>query len=488
MKIFILTEGSKDIGFGHITRCISIYQAFRKYNFKPLLIVNGDESIVNYYDGIVIFDWFNKSEKLFDKFGNADIIIIDSYMAPKEVYDKLSTITKILVSIDDNNRVEYPKGIIINGSINAAGINYTYNNNSLYLLGSKYVPLRNEFWRDIRKPIRKTIDSVMVTFGGEDNANLTPKILGLLRKFYPEFEKKIVIGKGFSNLEEIKNFVDSNTKLYHNPNAAQMKQLMIESDIAISAGGQTIYELARIGVPCIIINVAENQLNHVKGWKCVGFICYAGWKNDPDLSENILKYLDELDDQHFRMKTSQIGRHFVKGNGSLLIAKKVIRSYVTDNLVLKEADEGYLKPVFNLSNDPEVREQSFSHGEIGFDEHGDWYNNELKNENCFFLVAEIDSEFLGQIRFKINNDSAIISISLVKKYRGIGIGAEILKRSIEILRIKNHKIKRVIAQIKSDNIYSKKFFIKFGFVQVGELNIKGNAAIELEYEMIYHDV
>lgn len=487
MKVCLLTEGSRDIGFGHITRCISIYQAFKKYNFKPLLIVNGDESIVNYYDDIVIMDWLNESEKLFDIVGNSDIIIIDSYIAPKEVYDKFSTITKLLVSIDDNNRIEYPEGIIINGSINAPSINYTCNN-GVYLLGPEYVPLRNKFWGKIRKPIRKTLNSVMVTFGGEDSANLTPKLLRLLRKHYPEFEKRIVIGSGFDNVDEINNLVDNKTELYHNLNAAQMKQLMIESDIAISAGGQTIYELAKIGIPCIIISVAENQLNHVEGWENAGFICYAGWKDDPDLLGNILRYLEELGNQKFRMEKSKVGRQFVKGTGSLLVMKKVIRKYVSDNLILKQADESYLKPVFNLSNDPWVRERSFSNGEISFDEHVIWYNNEIINDNCLFLVAEVDSEFLGQIRFKINEDIAIISISLVKKYRGIGIGAEILKRSIVILKTKKPQIRRIIAQIKSDNLHSKNFFIKFGFVQMGKLNIKGNTAIELEYEMIYHDI
>ena len=40
MKVFIITEGSKNIGFGHITRCISLYQAFEERGIIPEFIIN----------------------------------------------------------------------------------------------------------------------------------------------------------------------------------------------------------------------------------------------------------------------------------------------------------------------------------------------------------------------------------------------------------------------------------------------------------------
>ena len=45
MNVIILTEGGKDYGFGHVARCSSIYQAFRKFCITPQFIVNGDKSI-----------------------------------------------------------------------------------------------------------------------------------------------------------------------------------------------------------------------------------------------------------------------------------------------------------------------------------------------------------------------------------------------------------------------------------------------------------
>ena len=45
MKVFIITEGGKDIGFGHITQCLSLYQAFKEKGILPKFIINGDNNI-----------------------------------------------------------------------------------------------------------------------------------------------------------------------------------------------------------------------------------------------------------------------------------------------------------------------------------------------------------------------------------------------------------------------------------------------------------
>ena len=45
MRVYILTEGGKDFGYGHVARCSSIHQAFEYYNVSPKFIVNGDESV-----------------------------------------------------------------------------------------------------------------------------------------------------------------------------------------------------------------------------------------------------------------------------------------------------------------------------------------------------------------------------------------------------------------------------------------------------------
>jgi spore coat polysaccharide biosynthesis predicted glycosyltransferase SpsG len=126
MKVSIITEGSNKIGFGHVTRCLSIYQAFEERGVSPLLIINGDniiESLLKNYN-YKIFKWLENTKKLFNIIKDSDIIIIDSYLADYNIYKTISNFTKIIVYLDDNNRIEYPKGIILNGSIYAQELEY----------------------------------------------------------------------------------------------------------------------------------------------------------------------------------------------------------------------------------------------------------------------------------------------------------------------------------------------------------------------------
>lgn len=52
MKVFIITEGGKNIGFGHITRCLSLYQAFKEKEIIPELILNSDDNIEYLLDNL----------------------------------------------------------------------------------------------------------------------------------------------------------------------------------------------------------------------------------------------------------------------------------------------------------------------------------------------------------------------------------------------------------------------------------------------------
>ncbi|MFC1546676.1 PseG/SpsG family protein, partial [bacterium] len=261
MKVVILTEGGKDKGFGHITRCLSLYQAFEQTGIRPLFIVNGDESVgeilknTNY----IIFDWLKENDKFFEMIKGKDCVIIDSYLADKSFYMKVSDLTAVPVYIDDTMRINYPKGIVLNSAINALEMSYPIYDDVIYLLGSNYCLLRKPFWSDNRKEVHEKINTILITFGGNDISNLTPKILKELIINYPEYRKKVIIGKAFTNITLIEELRDSSVDIVYYPDAYMMKKHMLDSDLVISAAGQTLYELICLAIPTIAVKVTDNQ-------------------------------------------------------------------------------------------------------------------------------------------------------------------------------------------------------------------------------------
>ena len=478
MDIFILTEGGKDYGLGHVARCSSIYQAFLNKEFSPKFIINGDASVKSILENIdfKLFNWLEDISFL----NTLDIVIIDSYMVNLSLYEKIFNKVSLTVYLDDNNRFNYPKGIVINGLINASSLNYSQDNIK-YLIGSKFTPLRSNFWDSPKLKINDDVNSILITMGGNDLRNLTPKLLDLLNNNFPNVYKKVIISNSFDNVGEIESFKNDSVELIYSPNSKEMLNTMLDVDLAISASGQTLYELACIGVPTIAIGIIENQKDNIKNWENVGFIEYAGCWNDKNLLDNILEKIDLLQDKNLRYEKRLKGIQAIDGKGSVRIVKEILNEYYINNSIFREIKQEDCLKIFEIANDNDVRESSFNSDKIKLEDHKKWFKSILNDDSTKFMVLEYDNEIIGQIRFDFDEKYPVISISLNKKYRGLGLSKYLLSKGIEYLG----SFDKVVAYIKRDNSRSISFFKSMGFKKDSEVVIKGCPAFKFIKEQYY---
>ena len=483
MRVVIFTEAGRDIGFGHLIRCMSLAQAFEEKGIETEFVVSGDETVTDLLSSRkhIILNWHNEKDRLFDKISGADITVVDSYIANKSSYKDIADMANLAVYMDDNKRIDYPAGVVVNGSMLTGEINYPVKENIEYLTGTEYIPLRKEFWEIAEKDIRNEMEHVLITFGGSDPFNITPGILELMVSEYPGIYKTVVIGQGFMNKSEIEDIKDEKTRLIFNPDAEEMKRLMSDADIAVSAGGQTLYELACTGTPTIAVAVAENQMNNIKGWLKAGFIEYAGWWEDESLSDNIYKGIKALKEKASRAVRSEAGRKNVDGQGARRTAGRCLGMLFDKNIVLSPAGPDDVRDVYELSNEPGVRKSSFNTQHIEFEEHEKWFIERLNDNSCIFMIARYREDVLGQVRFNVDGDEAVVSISISKKYRALGAGGIINRKALKYLEAAAPDVVVVKAFIKKDNDFSVEFFEKAGYEFVKELEVKGRDALEYEY-------
>ncbi|GAG53024.1 unnamed protein product, partial [marine sediment metagenome] len=201
-------------------------------------------------------------------------------------------------------------------------------------------PLRKEFWEVPEKKIKENIESIMITFGGDDAKNITPEILAFLNDKYPELNKNVIIGRAYQNIDEIKKGADKNTNLIYYPNAEKIKEIMLNSDIAISAGGQTLYELARIGVPTIGICIAHDQFLNLINWQEKEFIQYIGWYNDKKLLFKLEKSISKLISFKERIKSSERSKILIDGKGTKRCIYKVLKKIKRESRKIKKDVRG----------------------------------------------------------------------------------------------------------------------------------------------------
>jgi len=327
MNVFFITEASSRVGFGHISRCISLNNAFKEKDINPRFIVKGDESIEQLIGSnkIYLLNWLENTEKLYDLINNADVVIIDSYNYDERIVKMLDENVKLPVFIDDNNILTYPRGIVINSSVHAEDIDYLNNPEIDYLLGAQYAMLKDTFWDPPNITLKEEIRTLIVTLGIGDHHNLTPKLIEFLNEKVPEIKKQIVIGKHFKNIEEIKKVKDETCELIYFPDAKEMKNLMLNSDIAISSGGQTSYELMALNIPSIIIAVVDNQIDSVKKLNEIGISIYAGWWEQEDLFDVVLQSIKTLTPLENRRKMIIKSQKFIKPDGSRDVVNFIIK-------------------------------------------------------------------------------------------------------------------------------------------------------------------
>ncbi|MDR2623048.1 MAG: GNAT family N-acetyltransferase [Methanobrevibacter sp.] len=481
MKVVILTEGSKKKGFGHITRCISLYQSFKSKNIPLEFFVDGDSSVEGVLKEVDYkhFDWIENKNDILNMLNKEDIVVIDSYQANNDLFNEIENKVSFGVYLDDNKRIDYPGGLVVNPLISAENLNYPNDEKVDYLLGSDYALLREDFLNVPNKKINSRIGSILIILGGTDLKRLNFKILEFLVDKYGEIKKNFVIGSINDDLRQIKRIADENTDVVVFPDSKKILNLMLNSDIAISAGGQTLNELARVGVPTIAINVISNQENNLKAWENQGFIEFAGDWNDSNLLNNIHEKIELLKDEKLRFRKHIKGIEAVDGYGACKIVKLSLNKYYMKHGVLRLVNMADCYKVYEISNEREVRDNSFNNKRIDVKEHEAWFENKVVDENTLFLVKEFDDEIIGQIRFDLNEkQSSHVSISLNKKYRGLGLSNGILEEALNFLKSKVKDIKTVKGLVKENNVNSIRMFKSLGFELKKKVDLNQEKALE----------
>jgi len=303
MKIIFRVDGGFKIGMGHIIRCISIYNAFKKrFNDLEAFFLIKKEA-----DGISFLR--KKHFKIISHLSIKPNLVILDINNPKEEDLKIFK-NYPLVCIDSNNLAEKYADILIDANKE----NKDTSSKPKRLYGSDYVVIREEFL-----PYRETKskkDKILITFGGSDPLNLTEKVL-LLLKDLENLEFNVIIGPSakvsISNIEKIIKNAKSKFNLFFNPD--NLVDIFSETFLAISSGGITLYELAYLGIPSIIISQAKHQIAIAEKFEKLKVGINLGM-GDKVKKEKLIKVLLELLENPLRRNLmSKKAKDLVDGKG-----------------------------------------------------------------------------------------------------------------------------------------------------------------------------
>lgn len=287
-KAVIFTEAGKKYGLGHLSRCIALKNHLQNANFVVDIYNRGDYESIN----AINLEWLESSQGVDSQaknaLKNAHLVVVDSYYADYEFYDFALRNAPICVVLDDFSRIKYPrKAIILNPALNAKRL-YVDMENEIYA-GIEYGLLREEFVTYEPKSIRREINNVLITLGGNDFSNNTQKVLNIVQRELSYAQISVVLPRYYEPLD-----YGFETKIYANLSARELKDLMIEADLVISGGGVTAVEVQSTRTPSIALEIAPNQSYQLRQWQKVGLRI----AQNPFAIKSLIKSLLKLKDRN----------------------------------------------------------------------------------------------------------------------------------------------------------------------------------------------
>lgn len=310
--IIFRVDGNSKIGLGHIMRCLSIAEALREKYIESLFVLADIEcsQIIEqkgFMYEVLDSQYDNMNEELYsflkviDKY-SPKVIIVDSYYVSGYYLRSIRSCAKT-VYIDDLLAFAYPVDILINYNIFSSVDKYESlyelaNERPLFLLGTKYVPLRSEFADCVFRNPSTTVRNILITTGGADTLHISLTMLQYLKehnetKYDSHFF--FVIGSANHDIEKIEELAAELPFVSIKRNINNICELMSVCDLAVSAAGSTLYELCVCCVPTITFVVADNQLPAAKIFSQQGLLEYLGDMREMDnIGESITDAIYKL--------------------------------------------------------------------------------------------------------------------------------------------------------------------------------------------------
>ncbi|MBO8158623.1 UDP-2,4-diacetamido-2,4,6-trideoxy-beta-L-altropyranose hydrolase [Thermosyntropha sp.] len=329
-KIIFRTDSAFIIGSGHLMRCLTLADELKQngaeikfisrdlpenlteiaekkgYKVYKLPYKNKKEIIIDDYSTWLGTDFREDAEetiKILEQ-ESPDWIIIDHYAIDIKWEQIVRPYVKKIMVIDDLANRQHDCDLLLDQNL-VENMENRYNKlvpaHCKKLLGPSYALLRPEF-REARKKLKKrdgTVRRILIFFGGSDPTNETEKALrAVLMLNRPDITVDVVVGKANPHKEKIKKLcaIHSNVNYYCQVN--NMAELMAEADLAIGAGGATTWERCYMGLPSVVIDIAENQKIVTDYLSKSGFIIYLGISEEVDIyriHEEIAKIIENTD-------------------------------------------------------------------------------------------------------------------------------------------------------------------------------------------------
>jgi spore coat polysaccharide biosynthesis predicted glycosyltransferase SpsG len=313
-SVVIRTHASATVGLGHLHRCLALAKA----------LAAGGARVEMWGEGTVAVERAARAgfcaravdAGALPDHGESEVIIIDGYHYEAAFAAEACRRARVVVTIEDWPLRGLPAHVVVDvggvapastpgdvpGAERLCGPRYA-------LLAEEYAPMPARQWAD-------SIRGVLLTLGGVPDAARLAELTAAIRSTLPDATIDLVLGP-FANADRLA--VDANVRVHRD--LESLHAIMLASDVAISAAGQTMLQLAATATPTIALAVHDNQRAQLATLTAAGAVIEARTGHP----EDIVAALTTLRERATRAQLGAVARGVVDGGGAVRVAEVVRR-------------------------------------------------------------------------------------------------------------------------------------------------------------------
>lgn len=295
-RLVFVVIGYPEVGLGHVYRTLMLANQLVRFDIT-FVCLPGSElaakqiSSNNYRVVVSEEDVLNTVVSL-----EPDIVINDILDTDLEYVSSLKSYGAKVVNFEDLGAGATAADIVFNALYEGGPVGGNV------CSGKEYFCLRDEFiYVDSlygKQP--NQISKILLTFGGVDEGDLTCRVLYAIDDFCFSrgIELSVVLGPGYGHLDKVKSLIEEvRSKVELIESTTKISKYMTRADLAVTSGGRTVFELAALHVPMVVICQNQRELTHTFASEENGIV-NLGYREqiaDEDIVEAVQRYCVDAD-------------------------------------------------------------------------------------------------------------------------------------------------------------------------------------------------
>lgn len=419
-------DASPLIGAGHVMRCLAAAETLAWLSWRVTFAVSSETPRTVPALPASGFETVLGRQEL----PRSDIAVFDHYGLDSEAERSARGSARRIVVFDDLPTRRHDADVLVDPTPGRTAEQYRslLPESARILAGSRFAQIRR-VWREgrrralTRRAGNTPVKRILVSMGATDPHNATVKVLAAIRAANTDAHVDVVLGPAAPYANAVADALDVNQRLHIDP--PDLVALATEADLAVGAPGSSSFERACVGLPAVLVPLADNQHDIGRSFRetRAAEVLAPEVLND---AQTLGQYIAALAQEPQRLTAmTESAAALVDGRGPLRLAAALtgetsVQAQRTARLRLAEsADSDWLH---RLQCQPETRRFARNPGAPVAAQHAQWMEQTLDDPERILLIVEVNDRPTGMVRLDRIGDDFEVSIAIDPAHHGQGVG------------------------------------------------------------------